>query len=535
MSIGNRKKICLINPPTTDLADAQMYFPMALITLGGVIKSLGGHSELWDFDLYFRKIKNSSEKSFRKLIQHGVDGIGTDVFGISSICSNFPMALWIAKEIKFHRPNSMIILGGPQPSSLPTEILKTFDFIDVVAIGEGEKTLEELFLAGFKPEKFAQIPGLAIRENGEIKLTPKRTLIKDMDEFPFPDYSLINFEDYISHQSGAYYPNVEVGRGCPFHCTFCSTALMWEKDYRVKSPQRILAEMEHLYNNHGFQYFDFIHDNFTTSRKFVLDFCDFMDKNNRHQLKWKASSRTDCIDVKRLEIMQRAGLFGLFFGIETGSERMQSVIKKNLDFDHFEPILRRGNQLGMGLTTAFILGFPEEKFEDLNETIIRALHYKSVGTQNVYFSKLTALTGTSIYRDNLNKFSELSQVSNTSPQDYGLPYIYALIRNHPNLFSSFYHVDHPEFTADFLTRLTEFAQLLVSYQPDNALMLQKSLGLNPINLFILWDRWASKYQIPYYNFRIYSPQSFKINFIFFINELILSQNNQASESQRVAV
>lgn len=529
----NSKKICFINPPTTDLSDSLIYFPMALITLGGVIKKLGGQAEVWDFDLYFRKIKNCSENNFRKLIHYGVKGVGTNVFGISSICSNFPMAIWIAKEIKSQNPDSLIILGGPQPSSLPKEILETFDFIDCVAIGEGEKTIEDLFLVDFDKSKLSTVSGLAIRGPQGITITPKRKLTENMDDFPFPDYSLLNPADYAAHQKGTLYSNIEVGRGCPFHCTFCSTALMWEKDYRVKSPQRIFAEMEHLYQNYGYKYFDFIHDNFTTSRKFVLDFCDFMEKNNHRQFKWKASSRTDCIDIKRLEKMHTSGLFGLFFGIETGSERMQKVIKKNLDFEHFEPILTRGNELGLSLTTAFILGFPEETLEDINETINRALHYRSAGTHNVYFSKLTALTGTSIYQEHKDHFTDLSEVSNSSPQDYGLPYIYNLIKNYPNLFSSFYHVEHPHFSADFLTRLTEFAQLIVAHEAKSAVGALQRKGISPVELFQLWDRWASEQNIPYYNFRIFSPQEFKINFANFLSGIVPNKENHAAYQMAV--
>jgi len=521
------RKIYLINPPTTVPEQRLLYFPMALLTLGGVLKACGTEAELWDFDLYFKRAGNISEEEFRKLIRLGVRGARSPIFGISSICSNFPMALWIAREIKACRPDSLVILGGAQPSSVPLPILERFEFVDMVVVGEGEITLREMVQADFDPKRLASLPGLALRVEGKPVFEGKRALAANMDELPLPDYSLIDFRDYVEIQGENFLPHVEVGRGCPFHCTFCSTALMWENDFRVKSPRRILQEMELLYQNHGFRRFDFIHDNFTTSRKFVNEFCDFMEGNNTRQLEWFASSRTDCLDIDRLDRMYSVGLRGLFFGIETGSERMQALIQKNLDFGRFMPILRRGNDLGVQMTTAFIMGFPEETREDLDQTVYRALQYKSWGTARVFFSKLSPLTGTKVQRDYFGKLEEIGLPSCTSPHYYGLPYIDELIRSYPDLFSSFYHVPHPEWSEDELTRYNEFANLLVNHKTQTALRIVETLGLSPTELFFRWDSWAKREEIPYFDYQAFAGTEFKPHFQRFLQESFLSSPRPA--------
>ncbi len=141
MTRNEDSSICLLNPPTTDPGEAGIYFPMALLTLGGVLKKIGVKAELWDLDLYFKKTGNQTERHFRRFLQKAIDTTPSGVFGISSICSNLPITLWIAKEIKAYRPESLIILGGAQPSSLPFPLLEKFDFIDVVVPREGEVTL----------------------------------------------------------------------------------------------------------------------------------------------------------------------------------------------------------------------------------------------------------------------------------------------------------------------------------------------------------------------------------------------------------
>lgn len=531
----NTRKVCLINPPTTDPSERDIYFPMALITLGGVLKKAGYEAELWDFDLYFKRVGNTSERSFRKMLRHGIAGAQTPIFGISSICSNFPMALWIAKEIKEYRPDSLVILGGPQPSSVPEIIMRRFEFVDFVVMGEGEVTLEEMTQVGFDREKLKSIPGVAFRRGEEIVTSHHRTLVGSMDNLPFPDFSLINFEEYRQVRGPAFTPCIEVGRGCPFHCIFCSTALMWEKDFRVKSPQRIVAEMDYLNQHFGFEDFDFIHDNFTTSRKFVLDFCAYLEDHEIKPYTWSASSRTDCINVERLEKMHAVGLRGLFFGLETGSERMQQAIKKNLDFEHFEPIIRRCNELGVNTTTAFILGFPDERAADIHQTLARALHYKELGTTRVFFSKLTALTGTSLYRENLSHLKEFSVPSTISPQNYALPYIRHLISSYPDLFSSYYHVPHPEYGPEYLCKAVEFFHFLVNWNSAVVLLLMEKLEIPALELFSLWEEWSQEHGIEYFNYRIYNLALFKVDFQRFLDEVVFREAMQAWQENSQSV
>ncbi|HSA59987.1 MAG TPA: radical SAM protein [bacterium] len=517
------EKIILINPPTTDPGESTIYFPMALLTLGGVLKKLNVTTELWDFDLYFKNVRNTTETQFRKLLLAGVDGSRARVFGISSICSNLPMALWIAREIKRHKRQSIILLGGPQPSSVPLQLLERFDFIDLIAVGEGEKTLEDLVQAGFDKHKIPEIPGVGYRHDGVAKLTAHRALVPNMDELPYPDYSLIRFSDYSAHHLSTYVAHVEVGRGCPYSCTFCSTALMWEKDFRVKSPRRILDEMEFLNKEYGFKEFGFIHDNFTTSKKFVDEFCQFMEKENTRKLRWAASSRTDCLTIERLERMHRVGLSGLFYGIETGSPRMQKIIKKGLQLENFEPILKRANELGICSTTAFILGFPEETKDDIDQTLWRALHYRGLGTEKIFFSKLTALTGTALYDNNLDKFTEFSRPSTISPQNYGLPFVTEIIRKYPDLFASYYHIPHPTLSSEYLAKLVEFSHLLINGDPKLSLMIIENVHLGGTRLFEMWDDWAMERKVPYWLYRIYTLGDFKRDFQTFLDEKLFSQ------------
>ncbi len=518
-------KVCLINPPTTDSMERSLYFPQALLTLGGVLKENNVTCEIWDFELYFKSIRNCTEGKFRKLLRLGIDGSRNHVFGISAICSNFPMALWIAKEIKAYKPDSLVILGGAQPSSVPLETLSAFPFVDVVVVGEGEVTLAEMAREGFDREKIRDLSGLALREGNQVRMNKPRELVENMDEFPMPDYSLIDLKRYIDYDPESFIFHVEVGRGCPFKCTFCSTSLMWSRNYRVKSPARILEEMQTLHRQYGCKDFDLIHDNFTTSKKFVSDFCQLMLENDKEGLQWHIASRTDCLEIDKLETMRQAGFRSVFFGIETGSNRMQKIIGKHLNFDRFDPLLRKLHELDIRSVTAFILGFPEENIEDMDETVWRALRYRTLGARRVPIARLSALSGTDLYRNSLSQLKLPDSKDQTRPasfcaQIYGLPYINEIIRNYPELFSSYYHIPHPCMNAEELWKFIEFSQLIVKITPELAFLTMEKTGITATRLFRFWDDWAEKNHFSYCNYDSWAAiyDDFQFAFTRFVRE-----------------
>ncbi len=500
--------VCLINPPTTDPHEIRPYFPLALLALGGVLKKNNVSTQLWDFDLFFKYRRNMTKTEFLELLLHGVRGSQARVFCISSICSNFPMAIYLAQEIKRIHPESLVLLGGPQPSSVPVPIIERFPFVDAVAVGEGELILQDLIDRDFSKDKLDQIPGLVFARQGKAVEVPKRKLVENLDDLPIPDYSLLDPLQYQKHTGGRFFMSPEVGRGCPFHCTFCSTSVMWERKFRVKSPERIYREMQALHQAYGFTAFEFVHDNFTTSRKFVTDFCDFMELHNQEGFHWYSSSRTDCISISLMERMYKAGCRSLFFGIESGSERMQKVIQKNLNFSNFEPVLEYGNHLGIQSVAAFIVGFPEETFSDMDQTVLRALRYKQSGTANVFLAKLSPLTGTSVHRDYGGQLEEVALSSTLSPQNYGLAEVESLILKHPDLFSSFYHVPHPLFSSMGLTCFVEFSHHLINGNISLALKLLATKENSATRLFSFWDDWTKERGIQYWNYRAYSQQNF---------------------------
>ncbi len=177
---------------------------------------------------------------------------------------------------------------------------------------------------------------------------------------------MLSYDAYPIGELGLDYLRVEAGRGCPFACTFCSTASFFQRSFRLKSPPRILKELDTLRARYGYTDFKLDHDMFTVDRKKVLAFCAEIDGKG---YRWRVSARVDCVDQELLETMAAAGCVGLYFGIETGSPRIQQVSKKRLDVGRVEATLDITERLGIQTTVSFITGFPEEIQADQDMTL----------------------------------------------------------------------------------------------------------------------------------------------------------------------
>jgi len=484
-------KICLINPPTTPYFSKDIYFPMGLISLGTSLEEEGIESEIIDFDLDLKKDPSLSNwETFKRHALQRLDHTECDVFGISSICSNFPFALLLANEIKMKWPNSKVILGGPQPSSVPEETLRVCPWVDIIVIGEGENTLVELMKGDWDVTSLLNTSGIAFRNGKEIHKTSPRKLIDNLDHLPFPRFERIQIQDYLA--IAPLIPLIEAGRGCPFLCSFCSTSLMWERQFRMKSPGRILEEMRRLQRDLGLNSFSLTHDNFTTSHRYVAEFSEHFEKNNSEKFSWSVSARPDTLNIERIHALYRGGCRGFFFGIDSGSAKTQADIQKHLNISHFKTILTESVSLGIESITSFIVGLPTETEEDLDQTIHAALESKLMGAVDTPLHRLSPLSGTSIEKEYRSELIWDKTPSDVSLSPFDDEEIDELIKSQPILFSSFYSVPTPNLNLN-MPAFSVFYYEIINKMPSVLKALLNQTQLSPCDLFKRWDEWRSNY------------------------------------------
>jgi hypothetical protein len=280
---------------------------------------------------------------------------------LTSLGCNFICTLKIAREVRRARPDIPILLGGPHASILDREILERFDQFDLIVRGEAEQTIGPVLTALSGSSALTGVNGLTYRLNGRVRRTRDAGPILDLDALPMPAY-----DAYPIERLGLNRLDIDAGRGCPFSCSFCSTASFFGRRYRIKSADRLVNELDALAVRYGIRSFNLTHDLFTVNKQSVRNFCGAVAGRG---YTWNCSARMDCVDDALLEAMHDAGCTEVYYGVETGSQRLQAIVEKRLDLRRFHPTLRSTLALGMSATASFITGFPAETAQDREQTL----------------------------------------------------------------------------------------------------------------------------------------------------------------------
>jgi radical SAM superfamily enzyme YgiQ (UPF0313 family) len=437
-------RVCLASAPTIaefrDLApisdeDSQRV-PLGVLSLASTLEGRGFRPDVVDLDTLYAGWRASC-RGRGDFARHAADDLarrGADVYGLSTICSSYPLTLRIAAALKEALRGCRVVLGGPQATASADDTLAACPAVDVVVRGEGEPVLPDLLGALASSAHLSSVRGISYRSSRGVERTADAQLVDDLDALPLAAYHL-----YPGLRRGGSLP-LEVGRGCPFSCTFCSTSRFFGRRFRMRSAARIVADMSTLHRRFGTRTFDLVHDNFTVDRRRVVAFCEEV-RAARARFTWSCSSRTDTLDDELIELMQQAGCRGLFFGVESGSEAMQRHIDKRLDLAAARDRLRRVSRSRIPSTVSFITGFPDERREDLRDTVSFYVDALRLDLQAPQLGLLSPLAGTPLHerhRDELIRDEIVSDmVFQGEEQDDADR---ELIAQHPSIFSSFYSV-----------------------------------------------------------------------------------------------
>ncbi len=363
------------------------------------------------------------------------------IVGLSTMSNNIVVALEICRRIKELQPDVVTILGGPGASFSAREILKSFKQIDIIIRGEADVSFPKLIVQIQSNESISQIKGVVCREGNQIRDNGWSDPIDDLDSLPIPDYRIcsedVDFEESVS---------IEMGRGCPFACTFCSTSSYFKRKFRVKSVDRILSEIKLVKEKFGDKRrIKMNHDLLTFNRKYIISLCDALPELGT-PIKWGCSARLDSLDNEILSRMKEAGCDRIYLGIETVTERMQEIINKRLDLTKLDETVKAAVELGYTLILSFIIGFPEETDDDLIALWdyifrIKSIHLLRVKTQ---IHSLVPEPGSKLFNKMKNN---LVYDNYGGPGHSDFPPIHwrelrDMIKNHPQIFPTYYYINN---------------------------------------------------------------------------------------------
>jgi radical SAM superfamily enzyme YgiQ (UPF0313 family) len=450
--------------------------PLGVLTLAAILRP---HFDIRLLDLDYLWWKcDSGRDAFQERARAAIVETEPDFLGFSTISGSYPATIRLAEACSHELPNTPIIFGGPQASVVDSATLRAFSFISFIVRGEADETFPQLLDALERDSHPGLLPGITFRSGNSIVRNPNAPPIADLDASPLPAFDLL---DYDLRNRGL---PIEAGRGCPFSCTFCSTNDFFRRKFRLRSPQCILENMRTLNARYGTKRFVLTHDMFTVDRKRVVEFCETMiDAGSPFE--WSCSARTDCVDRELLQLMRKAGCADIFFGIETGSQRMQHVIQKDLDMQVAREVFHETYSMGFHSTASIIVGYPEETPEDLRESVRFYGDMLRFPTVEPQFNILSPLAGTPLtdqYRDVLYLDAEWETISESGRgQDDSDR---ALIALHPQIFQSFYALPSQTPRA-VLRRLRDF--LYAGGTRCGTLLY--ALHLHAGNLFDVFQRW----------------------------------------------
>ncbi|MBI4244770.1 MAG: B12-binding domain-containing radical SAM protein [Planctomycetes bacterium] len=363
--------------------------PLGLMTISTILRQKYGIKSIIT-DLPGSSDNKSAEPAIKKF----TDKIAADdailFFGFSTICDTFPRSLSTAKELKRKYPSIPVVFGGPHASIVAQHIIEKYDFIDVVVIGEAELIIDSL-IKSLLTRNPVKTPGLLFKKlSSTAQFAPL---------VPVSDFISIDYSTYNNPKNARLI--IDAGRGCPYSCTFCATSEFFKRRFRMKNTNVLIADIKRLINENRITCFKLIHDMFTTSRKHVEEFCSKIIEE-KINIKWRCSSRTDRIDKKLLESMYSAGCDEIIFGIETGSQRMQQEIGKNLDVNDALCKVKLACDIGYKVTVSYIIGFPSESRQDLIDTINSVLKLCQLqpGPENLSVGLLFPLPATPLLNQN---------------------------------------------------------------------------------------------------------------------------------------
>jgi anaerobic magnesium-protoporphyrin IX monomethyl ester cyclase len=306
-----------------------------------------------------------------------------DLIGFSIVHANRWGGVDIARIAKRILPEVKIVFGGIGTTFLWEHLLTHFKEIDFAVLGEGEYTFLNLTRCIEKgdDEGIKKIKGIAFRSNGKVVSTGNAEVIQDIDRLPMPS-KFFEFQHLSS------------SRGCPSNCTFCGSPRFWGRKVRFHSPEYFVEQLKWLYRK-GITFFYVSDDTFTMRRDRVIQICKMIIEKDL-KITWYAISRVNFVDEEMLYWMRKAGCIQISYGVESGSEKVRTILNKDIKTDDIKRAFALTTKYGILARAYFIYGTPGESLETIQETIDLIHEIKPLST---IFYILDVFPGTALYED----------------------------------------------------------------------------------------------------------------------------------------
>lgn len=340
------RKITLIFPKTSWKFEKTPYPPLGIGYLASVLLQND-----WEVSIIDGQILTMEE------YQKQVNNIQDQYVGISTTIKQVEETKRLVNSIKHLNPEVKIVVGGPGIVALNPDYSQN---IDVIVKGEAEESIIALLEALYNDnEKTRDSKPILIECQNPVKL----------DDLPYPARDLFPLERYLKiwkENTGMTSTSIISSRGCPYRCIFCDKSTSGLK-FRFRSAKNIVDEMEFLIHRFRFDDIFFYDDLFIFDRQRVIEICGEIAKREL-EISWSAQGRVDRIDQELLQNMKNAGCKEIYFGVESGSNRILKYLRKGFNRNQIIQAFKLCHQIGIKPGMYIIVGVPGETREDLEAT-----------------------------------------------------------------------------------------------------------------------------------------------------------------------
>jgi radical SAM superfamily enzyme YgiQ (UPF0313 family) len=380
------------------------YPPLGILYICSHLRKKGLSAEVFDSTF-------SSRQQLWDLLRQGPPSV-LGIYANLMTRPNVVEILHVARESGWRT-----VVGGPEPSAYVNEYLAAG--ADVVVIGEGEITLEELVpaLQSQSVENLDQIDGIAFKgSNGSVIRTKPRDQIKNIDTQPWPARESIDMARYVEvwrqhHGMGSV--SLITARGCPYHCRWCSHEV-FGKTHRRRKPASVAEELEWLINRYQPEMAWMADDVFTIHHGWLFEYANEL-KRRGLKLPFECISRADRLNLEVVETLAGMGCFRVWIGSESGSQRILDAMERGVTVEQVQTAVALCRSAGIQTGMFLMWGYEGEDLSDIEATVE---HVKKTDPDIFFTTVAYPIKGTPYFSDVAERVENLKLWSESSDRDF---------------------------------------------------------------------------------------------------------------------
>ncbi len=355
-----------------------------LASLSAVLKQ-GGHSTTL---VHIARPLGTSE--FESLVQKA----DPEVMAFSTTSIMFPHAMHYARLAR-NRVSVPIVFGGIHPTISPEEVIACPE-VDMLCVGEGEYPLLDLCDKLSAGEDITRIPNLWIKCNGTVHRNSPRDFIQDLDQLPYPDRALFDYEKLEDARMRRI--TVIASRGCPYGCSYCCNhklrSLAGGRYVRFRSAGHVIGEIKQVISDRSVEQVTFHDDILTLNKGWLRQFC--REYKAEVNLPFSCNSRVNLLDEEAVVLLKEAGCRWIWMGIESGNDFLRrEVLARSISKEQIVRAFALCRKHGIATTSYNMVGLPFEDMSMVLETIKTNVEARPNAVQvSIFFP----FYGTELYR-----------------------------------------------------------------------------------------------------------------------------------------